>query len=116
MQLAPSPFTQAGLREMLMMQCADPNTLLAPSRLHQLGQSLSPSASFTNAYCTPLSTAFQIQGSSVLLVQMKIPYCPHCALLAVRKSVPLCNVITHPGINVSFLVLFFSEDCSVNAY
>lgn len=42
------------LEEMLMMQCADPNTLPAPSRLCQLGQSLSlspsPSVSFINPY------------------------------------------------------------------
>lgn len=42
------------LGETLMMHCADPNTLPAPSRLCQLGQSLSlflsPSVSFINPY------------------------------------------------------------------
>lgn len=44
------PVCSGRLVEMLMMQCADPNTLPAPSRLHQLERSLSlrffPSTSF----------------------------------------------------------------------
>lgn len=53
-QVCPFPVCSGRLVEMLMMQCADPNTLPAPSRLHQLEQSLSlsfpPSTSFVNPW------------------------------------------------------------------
>lgn len=53
-QVGPFSICSGRLGEMLMMQCADPNTLPAPSRLRQLGQSLSlslsPSVSFIHPY------------------------------------------------------------------
>lgn len=61
-QVCPFSICSGRLGEMLMMQCADPNTLPAPSRLHQLEQSLSlslsPSASFVNPYLTFLFISF----------------------------------------------------------
>lgn len=61
-QVCPFSICLGRLGEMLMMQCADPNTLPAPSRLHQLEQSLSlslsPSASFVNPYLTFLFISF----------------------------------------------------------
>lgn len=51
-QVGPFSICSGRFGELLMMQCADPNTLPAPSRLRQLGQSLSlslsPSVSFIN--------------------------------------------------------------------
>lgn len=105
------------LGEMLMMQCADPNTLPAPSRLHQLGQSLSlslsPSASFINPYpffsFLPL-IVWKKEGAIVCFFL----YCPAFALISLPPPAPLaCNMITLTSSSMSCRSHFFFYQPSV---
>lgn len=86
-QVGPFSICSGRLGEMLMMQCADPNTLPAPSRLHQLGQSmslsLSPSASFKNPYPSFHFSLWSFEKRG-LASYASFPYCspfsaPPCA-------------------------------------
>ena len=80
-QVGLSPLAQAGLEEVLMMQCSDPHTLPGPYRLHQLERSVSLSLS--------LSLSFSILPISLLLffsvclsLSLSLSLCPSLSLLS----------------------------------
>lgn len=118
-QVCPFSICSGRLGEMLMMQCADPNTLPAPSRLHQLEQSLSlslsPSASFVNPYLTFLFISFFV---FVFLKKAQLYVCLFfslsscfCHFLSLRST--MCTMIALTSLQCLLVVCIFEPTLPV---